>query len=131
VEWTGFAALPLLETLFSLSMQDAEIAEGPYAGNRPAHLSTATAHAEAFITPATGARLGPLLDFRSPYYPGDANVPVSHRGAEWELGAHAGYARGPARLALDARNLLDRRYTDFAHSPRSGRAWSITLSLAL
>lgn len=130
-EWTGFAALPLLEASLSLSMQDAEISEGPYAGNRPAHLSEAEAHAEAFLKPVAGARLGPLLDFRSPYYPGDANVPVSRRAAEWEVGAHAGYARGPARLALDARNLLDRRYADFARSPRSGRAWSLTLSFAL
>ena len=72
-----------------------------------------------------------MLDYRGPYYPGDANIPVSRRDAEWELGAHAGYARGAMRVALDARNLLDARYRDFAYSPRSGRGWSLTLSLAL
>jgi hypothetical protein len=55
---------------------------------------------------------------------------VQRRGAEWELGAHAGYTRGPARVALDARNLLDTRTRDFAYSPRSGRALSLTLSLS-
>ena len=127
-EWSARVAMARVEGAFSLSAQDAAIREGLYEGNRPAYLSEVEAHAEIFVKPVDGARLGPLFDFRGPYYPGDANVPVSHRAAEWELGAHAGYARGPARLALDARNLFDRRYRDFARSPRSGRAWSLTFS---
>lgn len=131
VEWSVHAATRLVEAGAALTAQDAVIREGAYAGMRPAYVSDAEAHAEAFLTPVEGLRLGTLVDFRSPYYPGDANVPVSRRGAEWEWGAHAGYARGPVRLALDARNLLDRRHQDFAYSPRSGRAWSLTLSLML
>lgn len=130
-EASARAATGLFEALLSLSLQDAEITHGFDKGKRPAYLSEVEAHAEAFLKPSPGARIGPLLDFRGPYYPGDANLPVSRREAEWELGAHASLARGPARLALDARNLLDRRYEDFAHSPRSGRSWSLTLSLVL
>ncbi len=131
VEWSGHAATRLVEAAVALTAQDAAIREGAYEGKRPAYVSEVEAHAEAFLKPVAGARLGTLLDFRSPYHPGDANVPVSRRGAEWEWGAHAGYARGPVRLALDARNLLDRRHQDFAYSPRSGRAWSLTVSLVL
>lgn len=130
-EWTASASSRLLEASLSVSAQDAAILEGYYEGNRPAWLSEAEAHAEAHLKPAAGFRLGALLDLRGPYYPGDANVPVTRRDAEWELGAHAAYARGPARLAFDARNLFDRRYRDFARSPRSGRAFSLTLSLVL
>lgn len=130
-EWSVNAAVPFFEGAFSVSAQDAAIREGIYEGNRPAWLSEVEAHAEAFIVPLEGVRVGSLADFRGPYYPGDANIPVSRRGAEWELGAHAGFARGPARLAFDARNLLDRRYRDFAYSPRSGRAWSLTFSFVL
>ncbi|HLU70001.1 MAG TPA: TonB-dependent receptor plug domain-containing protein [Fibrobacteria bacterium] len=131
VEWSAHAFTRRLDAAVSLTAQDAVILAGAYEGKRPAYVSEADAHAEAFLKPASGVRLGTMLDFRSPYYPGDANVPVSRRGAEWEWGAHAGYVYGPVRIALDARNLLDRRYHDFAYSPRSGRAWALTLSVAL
>jgi hypothetical protein len=131
VEWTARVLAPYSESLLSFSLQDATINEGQYEGNRPAHLSETEAHAEFFLKPLKGSRIGALADYRGAYFPGDANVPVSRRDAEWELGAHAGYARGPARFALDARNLFDKRYRDFAHSPRSGRSWSFTMSFAL
>jgi len=130
-EWSAHAVTAFVDGTLAVTLQDASMREGAHRGKRPAHLSEAEAHAEVFAKPGAGVRLGTSLDFRGPYYPGDANVPVSRRGAEWEWGAHAGYARGPVRLALDARNLLDRRYRDFAYSPRSGRAWSLTLSFML
>jgi|GEM_PF-7014660 len=129
-EVSAYGSLPLAEASASLTLQSAEITEGFDKGNTPAHFNGTQAHAESFLKPVSGARAGVLVDYRGPYYPGDANIPVSHRDAEWELGAHAGYARGPARLALDARNLLDTRTRDFAYSPRSGRAFALTLSLS-
>jgi outer membrane receptor protein involved in Fe transport len=129
-EGSAFASLPFAEALLSLSVQDAEILEGLYAGNRPAYLSETELHAELFAKPAAGARIGALLDARGPYYPGDADIPDSRRPAEWELGAHAGYARGHVRVAIDVRNLFDRRYRDFAYGPRSGRNGSATLSFS-
>lgn len=131
VEASAFGSLPLAEASLSLTLQDAEISEGFDKGNTPAHVHQAQAHGEAFLKPLPRARAGVLVDYRGPYYPGDSNIPVSRRDAQWEIGAHAGYAHGPARVALDARNLLDTRYADFAYSPRSGRAFSLTLSFAL
>lgn len=120
-----------LEIAAALAVARAAITEGLHAGNRPAHHSPAEARAEIFLKPIDGARLGPMLDFRSPWYPGDANIPASRRDAEWEWGAHAGFQRGPASLALDIRNLANRQYRDFVYSPRSGRTWSLRLSLNL
>jgi outer membrane cobalamin receptor len=122
---------PLAEASASVTWQDASIAEGLYKGNRPAHESAVESHAEAFVKPFPGIRLGMLADFRGPYHPGAANIPDARRDAEWELAAHAGLARGPARLALDVRNLFDQRYRDFVYSPRSGRSWSLTVSANL
>ena len=89
------------------------------------------AHAELFWLPLDGLRAGPVLDYRGAYFPGDANIAVARRDAEWEWGAHASWVRGPARAALDLRNLTDRTTRDFAYSPRSGRSWAFTLSLNL
>jgi hypothetical protein len=119
----------------SLTAQEAAIDEGPYAGNRPAYQSAVDAHAEFFWKPAfwraAGARLGALVDYRGSYHPADANIPDARRPAEWEWGAHAGAGRGPLRASLEARNLTDRRYRDFAYSPRSGRSYAFNLSLNL
>jgi hypothetical protein len=119
------------EASLSLTLQDVSIDEGIYAGNRPAYQSPVEARAELFAKPLPGVRLGPLVDFRSAYYPVESNIPVSRRDDEWEFGAHAGVVKGPARLAADARNLTDRRYRDFIYSPRSGRSYSLTLSITL
>src|SRR5690606_5000717 len=80
VEWSAHAFTRRLDAAVSLTAQDAVILAGAYEGKRPAYVSEADAHAEAFLKPASGVRLGTMLDFRSPYYPGDANVPVSRRG---------------------------------------------------
>ncbi len=130
-EWSAYASTGLFEGMLSLSAQDAEILEGLDAGNRPAHLSEVEAHAETYLKPVTGSRLGPVLDFRGPYYPGEANIPDSRRAAEWDLGAHVDYEHGRVRFALDGRNILDHRTRDFAYSPRSGRSWSALISLSL
>ncbi len=119
------------EAAASAALSRAEITEGLHAGNRPAHHSPVEAHAGFFAKPFEGARLGPTLGFRSPWYPGEANLPVSRRDAEVEWGAHGALHRGPIRLSLDVRNLTDRQYRDFVYSPRSGRTWSLGLSLNL
>jgi outer membrane receptor protein involved in Fe transport len=128
----------LAEASVSLTWQDISITEGFYEGNRPAHQSPVEFHAELFLKPVSAprarARLGMLADFRSAYYPGEANVPDSRRAAEWEFGAHADAqlgTDGPLRLAFDARNLTDRNYRDYAYSPRSGRSYSLSLSFNL
>jgi hypothetical protein len=135
IEWAGHASGRHAEGSLSLTVQDAVIDEGMYAGNRPAHQSGAEAHAELFWKPLprflSGARLGSLLDYRGPYDPSDANIPDAHRPAEWEYGAHASAQYRSARAAFDARNLTDRQYRDFAYSPRSGRNYAFTLSLTL
>ena len=82
-------------------------------------------------TSSAQTRVGFLADFRSAYYPGDANIPDSRRDGEWELGAHTDLTHGPVRLAADARNLTDRQYRDFAYSPRSGRSYSLSFSFTL
>jgi hypothetical protein len=130
------AGLRLAEASLSLTWQDLSVTEGFYKGNRPAYQSPVEIHAEFFIKPPakSPARAGMLADFRSAYYPGDANVPDSRRAAEWELGAHADAqlgTGGPLRLAFDARNLTGRHYRDFAYSPRSGRSYSLSLSFTL
>lgn len=138
LEVLAFASARLTEGSLSLTLQEAAILDGFHAGHQPAYLSPLETHAEFFVkplnAPRAGARLGLLMDFRAAYFPGDANVPGSRRPAEWELGAHAG-ARfgqdGPVRLALEARNLTDRHYRDFAYSPRSGRSYSLSLSFNL
>jgi hypothetical protein len=119
------------EGSLSLTLQELSITEGPYAGNRPAYQSPLEAHAECFMKPLRGLRLGPLVDFRSAYYNGNTNLAASRRPDEWEFGAHAGLQRGHARFSADARNLSDRRYRDFAYSPRSGRSYSFTVSIVL
>lgn len=131
VECAGHAEGRRVEGTLSLTLQKASIDEGVYAGNRPAYQSDAEAHAEVFWKPLAGARLGPLLDYRSAYDPADANIPDARRPAEWEWGAHASLEHRGWRASLDARNLTDRQYRDFAYSPRSGRNLSFTLSLTL
>jgi hypothetical protein len=135
IEWRGSGAGRHAEGALSVTLQDASIDEGEYEGNRPAHQSAAEAHAELFWKPLpqffSGARLGPLFDYRSAYDPADANIPDARRSAEWEWGAHASAQRGRARASFDARNLTNRQYRDFAYSPRSGRSFSFTLSFSL
>jgi hypothetical protein len=140
----GFEALASLtarytEASLSMTLQEASITEGLYKDNQPAYESPLESHAEFFVKPPLPlwrdahptARLGVLADFRSPYYPGDANIPGSRRVAEWEFGAHADAQAGTVRLALDARNLTGRQYRDFAYSPQSGRSYALSFSLAL
>jgi hypothetical protein len=125
--WTSRVA----EAGASATLQEMEILEGLYAGNRPAYESPLEGHAEVFLKPARGARLGPTLRYRGPVYPGDANVAGTRRDPEWEWDLHASLERGRARAAFDARNLTDRRYRDFIYSPRSGRSYSLSFSVTL
>jgi outer membrane receptor protein involved in Fe transport len=131
LEASGKADHRFAEAALSLTLQELSIREGLAEGNWPAYQSPVEAHAEFFLKPFRNAKAGAVLDFRGAYYPGDANIADSRRPQEWEWGAHAEAAGGGARLALDARNLLDRQYRDFAYSPRSGRSYSVTLSLNL
>ena len=122
------------ESRTSFTLQGIRILEGPAAGNRPAYQSPFEGHAEAFWKPRTSFAnivLGPLIDVLGPYYPGDLNFPDARRSTEWELGAHLSARRPHAELAVDARNLHDRNYRDFAYSVRSGRNYSLTLSINL
>lgn len=124
----------LSEASLSVTLQEAAITKGLYQGNQPAHQSPLESHAELFVKPPSetiSLRAGILADFRAAYHPGGANIPDARRDAEWEFGAHAGVERGPVRIALDARNLTDRHYRDFAYSPRSGRNYSAAVFINL
>ncbi len=139
----GFESLASLDSRFvetsvSWTSQEVSVSEGLYKGNQPAYQSPVEWHAEFFVKPVTdpvaSVRLGMLADYRSAYYPGDANIPDSRRDAEWEFGAHADAQFGtgsPIRLAVDARNLTDHHYRDFAYSPRSGRSYALSFSFTL
>jgi hypothetical protein len=81
--------------------------------------------------PATSITMGPILDLRGPYYPGDANLAGTHRDAEMDWGAEVGGHQGPWRLAFDARNLSDHHFSDFANTVRSGRSYSLNFSTHL
>jgi hypothetical protein len=123
----------------SVNLQEASILEGPYKGRQPVYQSPLESHAECFFKStagaATRARAGVLADFRSAYFPGDANVPDSRRPAEWEFGAHGdaqfGAGSNVVRLAVEARNLTNRHYRDFLYSPRSGRSYALFASFSL
>lgn len=130
-ELSGSWTTRYAEGAASMTLQETEILAGPYAGNRPAYESRREEYLEIFAKPLAGARLGPSLRYRGPVYPGDANIPGTRQGSQWEYDFHASLEHGAARLALDARNLTDRRYRDFIYSPRSGRSYSLSLSINL
>ncbi len=121
------------ESRVSLTVQSIEIQQGIDGGFWPAYQSPFEGHAEAFWNPRTSVAtvmLGPMLDVLGPYYTGDVNsVPGTHQSSEWEWGAHLGAQRRRVNVSFDARNLLNRNYRDFAYSVRSGRSYSLSLSI--
>ncbi|HEX2613532.1 MAG TPA: hypothetical protein VHO02_08055, partial [Fibrobacteria bacterium] len=135
VEARATVATRLFEGAASATLQRTRIGEGLYAGNSPAYESPLEGYAEAFVRPYRGVRVGPVARYSGPYYPGDPNVYGTRRPGEWEWDAHASVERavGSAmmRVAVDARNLTDRKTRDFAFSPRSGRSGSLTLSVEI
>ncbi len=119
------------EISFALTWQDLSVLSGPAQGLWPAYQTPLEGHAEFFWKPLSGLAAGPTLDLLGPYYPGDLDLPGTHRPPSWRWGAQAEARRGPMRLAFDARNLGDERAQDFAYSVQSGRSFDLTLSLNL
>ncbi len=123
-----------LETRVTVTAQSLRILEGLYAGNWPAFQSPIAGHAELFWkmkSSFASFTTGPILDVQGPYYTGDLNLPDARRSSEIDLGFHLDAKRGRAGLGVDARNLTDHHYQDFAYSVRSGRSYSLTFSINL
>jgi len=124
-----------VESRVSLTVQSIQILEGLGAGFWPAYQSPVEGHAEAFWkprVPLAAVTLGPVVDFLGPYYNEDVNaVPGTHVDPEWEWGAHFSAKRSCMNLAFDARNIFNRTYSDFAYSVRSGRSFSLSVSVDL
>ncbi len=122
------------ESRTSLTLQSLRILGGPAAGYWPAYQSPVEGHVEMFWKSkfhAVAITTGPMLDFQGPYYSGDINLADTRRSSQEDWGFHLDARQGRSSLGFDARNLLNNQYRDFAYSIRSGRNYSITLSINL